>query len=346
MARIFFANRSIANSYFRTLKEKSKLSWKLLAIKLGISDRQLRDWKANKYSLPESVTKFAKNQYGLKTPLEVSVRVNNWHVIDAARKGAQRRFEMYGELSTPEGRRRGGLNSLKTHKSKNTGFLLAKKIKRPRFCSKLAEIIGILMGDGGMTNMQIRISLNSITDNPYASYLSTLFRETFGISASTVNRNNELSTDLVLSSKRLVNFLNRKGLPIGNKIRHGLDIPRWINNRKSWQKACLRGLFDTDGCTYIDYHKVNGKNYANLGLSFATHSTNLLENYARVLRHLSFSPTLTTRKRVVLRREREVVRFFEEIKPKNIRHWNIYKKFLEEYRSGYNGTASKAVVSH
>ena len=152
--------------------------------------------------------------------------------------------------------------------------------------------------------------------------------------------------DLVMSSKRLVNFLNRKGLLIGNKIKQGLDIPPWINSRKTWQRACLRGLFDTDGCTYIDHHVINGRSYANIGLSFTTYSENLYDNYARILRLLMFSPTQSAGKRVLLRRENEVVRFFTEIRPKNSRHWKIYNQFLEEYRSGYNGTASKAVVSH
>lgn len=345
MTRIFFPNSNSANNYFCTLKEKSKLSWKLLAIKLNISDRQLRDWKANKCSFPGSVANFVKTKYGLELPLEISAKKDNWHVKDAARKGARRRFEIYGDFGTLEGRIKGGTNSIKTHKIRGTGFFLVKKIKRPRPCAKLAEIIGVLIGDGGITNRQVRVSLNSKTDKLYANYLTNLFYGTFGISVSTVNRNRQLSIDLVMSSKKLVNYLNRKGLPIGNKIKQGLDVPRWVNNRKAWQKACLRGLFDTDGCTYIDHHLINGKVYANLGLSFTTYSRNLFDNYARILRHLSFSPTQTTNKRVILRREREVARFFKEIKPKNIRHWNVYYKFLEEYRSGYNGTASKAVVS-
>ena len=48
---------------------------------------------------------------------------------------------------------------------------MVKKIKRPYSCSKLAEIIGVLMGDGGITKKQVRISLNSITDRLYVSYL-------------------------------------------------------------------------------------------------------------------------------------------------------------------------------
>jgi len=108
--------------HFCSLKEESKLSWKLLATKFGISNRQFCDWRACRCSFPKSVADFIKTQYNLEVPSEVSVKEDNWHVKDAARKGAQRHFEIYGNFGTSEGRRRGGINSLKTHKIKNTGF--------------------------------------------------------------------------------------------------------------------------------------------------------------------------------------------------------------------------------
>lgn len=346
MARIFFSDANSADNYFRSLKEKSGLSWKLLAKEFGFSNRQFCDWRARRSSFPMTVADFVRNKFGLELPSEVITKEDNWHIKDAARKGAKRRFELYGEFGTPEGRRRGGLNSIKTHKIRNTGIFQAKKIMRPRFSSGLAEIIGILMGDGGITKGQVRVTLNSVTDKQYASYITSLLSRTFRVNVSVVKRKDQLAIDLLMSSVKLVGFLNKRGLLIGNKLKQGLDVPPWINFRKAWQRACLRGLFDTDGCTYIDHHVINNKNYANPGLAFTSYSKNLCNSYARILKLLSFSPTLTTKKRVLLRKEKEIVRFFEEIKPSNIHHWNVYNKFLEEYRSGYNGTASKAVVSH
>lgn len=344
MARIFFPDANSADNYFCSLKEKSGLSWELLAVEFGFSNRQFCDWRARRCSFPGVVADFAKNKYGLNLPLEIFTKEDNWHIKDAARKGARRRFELYGELGTPEGRRKGGINSQRTHKIRNTGIFQAKKITRPRLGSRFAEIIGALIGDGGITKGQVRITLNSVTDKQYASYLIDLLSKTFGIGVSVVKRKNQLAIDLLMSSTKLVDFLNKRGLLIGNKLKQGLDIPRWVNTREAWQRACLRGLFDTDGCTYTDHHLINNKTYVNPGLAFTSYSKNLRNSYARILKLLSFSPTLTTRKRVLLRREIEIVRFFEEIKPKNSRHWNVYNKFLEEYRSGYNGTASKAVV--
>lgn len=132
MARIFFLNRKSAKSYFCSLKRKSGLSWKLLSSSLGVSSRQFNDWRICKNSFPQSVADLVKIRYRVKLPLKVLTKEDNWHLKDAAKKGGQRRFEMYGNLGTLEGRRKGGIKSLKTHKIRNTGFILAKEIRKPR----------------------------------------------------------------------------------------------------------------------------------------------------------------------------------------------------------------------
>ncbi len=107
----------------------------------------------------------------------------------------------------------------------------------------------------------------------------------------------------------------------------------------------MRGLLDTDGCTYIDHHKYKGKVYGHIGLAFTSYSSYLLESIAKILKDLGYSPTISTKLRVLLRREKEVLRFFQEFKPSNPRHYDKLREFLEEYRSGRNGAASKAAVA-
>jgi hypothetical protein len=37
------------------------------------------------------------------------------------------------------------------------------------------------------------------------------------------------------------------GLPIGNKLKNSVEIPRWIFKKKRYLMKCLKGLFETDG---------------------------------------------------------------------------------------------------
>lgn len=127
MSRIFLSEISRAN-YFGTLKTKSGISWGEIAKKLNVSNRQLRDWRKGIYSLPHSSVKLIAENYGVNLPVNSVIKENYWHIKEAARRGGKRRYELHGSPGTVEGRKKGGLNSLKTHSRYNTGFIISKKI--------------------------------------------------------------------------------------------------------------------------------------------------------------------------------------------------------------------------
>lgn len=345
MGRILFKLENTRVNYFCSLKNISGLSWNLLAKKLEISERQLRDIRKGIYSFPTSIANVVQELYGIQLPNAITVQKDYWHVKKAAKLGGKRRFELYGSPGTSEGRRKGGINSLKTHQKNNSGFKLSKSILTPNNNTKLAELVGALLGDGNLSLWQARIYLNIKTDADYALYLKRLFEKLFGIKVSTHERLYNSTIEVVASSNKLVAFLKTKGLPIGNKLRQGLDIPSWTRQRKEWQIACLRGLFDTDGCTYIDHHRYKDNVYGHICVVFTSYSMQLLNSVFNTLRKLEYSPTLNNKRNVLLRKEKEALRFFQEFKPSNQRHSNVLRIFKEEYRSGYNGTASKAVVA-
>ncbi len=345
MARVLFLSNISREDYFRSLKKLSGASWQVLAKKLNVSNRHFTDYRKGISTFPESISKVIEKQFVLKLPKDILIKKDYWYIKGAAKMGGKRRFELYGALGTRESRKKGGFNSLKSHLAKNTGFVTAKKILLPNKTIKLAEIVGVLMGDGSMTARQVHIYLDLKTDQEYAKYLHKLTEELFGLKVGISRRENESTLVLRLNSVRLLSFLKRIGLPNGNKIKQGLNIPLWINTRISWQIACLRGLFDTDGCTYVDFHKYKNKVYRHICVAFTTYSPDLLQSMHVILRRLGYSPTLSGKRNILLRKENEVLRFFQEFKPSNKKHFDKIKKFMEEYRSGYNGIASKAIVA-
>lgn len=345
MARIFFSDSLSRQNYFNTIKEVSQLAWDNIAKECKVSIRHLTDLKRGKYSLSQLKADLIREKFGVELPQGIVFKEDNWHISIAAKLGGQRHFELYGPPpATKESRRKGGFNSLKTHKFRHTGFVVAKAIIKAPKNARFAEIVGAFMGDGGMTLRQAQVTLNFKTDKEYAVYLRDLIKSVFKINVGLFERPHRSTIEIVVNSVKLVSFLNRKGLPVGDKLRQGLDIPKWVYKRKVWQRACLRGLLDTDGCTYIDHHKYKGKAYGHIGLAFTSYSSYLLESIAKILKNLGYSPTISTKLRVLLRREKEVLRFFQEFKPSNHRHYGKLREFLEEYRSGCNGAASKAAV--
>lgn len=344
MARVYFSDKD-REEYFKNLKRLSGLSWFSLAEELGISDRHLRDCRKGVYSISTSISDSIFEKYSLALPKHASIKSDMWYISKAGKLGGKRHFELYGPPpATKASRRKGGFNSRRINILRNTGFIVAKNILRAPKNTNLAELIGAFMGDGSLTLTQAHITLNIKTDKEYSIYLRNLVERLFKINVSLYERPDRSTVDVVVSSVNLISFLKRRGLPIGDKIRQGLDIPEWIYKRKEWQRACLRGLLDTDGCTYIDHHKYKDKIYGHIGLAFTSYSSKLIVSIANILHNLGYSPTVSTRMRVLLRKEKEVLRFFKEFRPSNPRHYGKLREFLEGYRSGYNGFASKAII--
>jgi len=44
----------------------------------------------------------------------------------------------------------------------------------------------------------------------------------------------------------LVEYLNSKGLSLGNKVLLQVGVPEWIWTKEEYIKACIRGLVDTE----------------------------------------------------------------------------------------------------
>lgn len=146
-------------------------------------------------------------------------------------------------------------------------------------------------------------------------------------------RKNESTVILRASSKNLVTFLSKKGMPIGNKINNGLRVPNWILKSPQYYKAFLRGLFDTDGCVYLDIHKnsESKKEYKHIGIAITSYADTLRSDIIILLKGLGFNPTNSGKQMsVYLRRQNEIVKYFQEIGSHNPKHLQRYAQFSGE----------------
>ncbi len=147
------------------------------------------------------------------------------------RLGALRRYELYGNPGTPEGRSRGGRRASEFFRShpeiaRRAGFTVRKRIKIPFRSVALANFVGIMLGDGGIrSKYQFTVSFNSKTDREFSEYVAQLIRRLFNIECITARRKGSWGADLVASSASAVDFLLQQGLVAGNKIEQQIDMP-------------------------------------------------------------------------------------------------------------------------
>lgn len=333
------------NSYFSSLKIKANKSWQEIAKDLAVNGRMLRFWRSGELTIPRELFDKIENFYAIGIPSKAKFLEKYWHIKEASRKGGFARYAKYGSLGTIEGRRKGGINSLKSPKLRLTNFKFRKVIKVPRKSRDLAKLFGIVIGDGGITRFQVKVTLGLKHDKEYAFFVKSFIEKLFALGASVIETRSDSTIEVVVSSRALVEFLVKHGLHLGNKINQGLNIPAWIKKNHKWSLSCVRGIFDTDGSVYIDWHKGKSRIYKSINLALTSASDELLLSITNILVKEGFNPTITSKGSVRLRRSKDVKRFFEVIGSDNFKHLGRFRRFLgkEEYPSGHTGTVSKTV---
>ena len=215
-------------------------------------------------------------------------------------------------------------------KIKYDGWNIRKKSKLPKgLTPELAEIIGILLGDGGLykynKNKYTTVVFNK-NEVCYLNYVKKLIEDYFApyiFSFYEDKSEHKLHNNSVYIGK----FLLKSGMKAGNKVKNNVEIPSWIF-KKNFLKNVIRGLFDSDGCVYNKYG-----HYLQIQFKFACYS--LISSVRNALIYLDFNPTRIQREtrpdglvgyKIYLSRQGEIKRFFEEIGPGNKKHIERYKK--------------------
>lgn len=306
----------------------SNYTTKQLAALVKIHPRSFRDWKREKFAMPLISAEFFCNKFGLRFPEKKQIMIQRWKKLktDANRIGGIARFKRYGSPATPEGRSKGGIRAIVNLK-KNGIVPKVKFYKSPDYSQELAEYVGIMLGDGGITFGQCTITLNSEADSRYILFVSKLGEKLFGEAPKIIKRKDSKAICLYYNGVSLVKFFVRIGLKTGNKVKQQVGVPDWVRNSREYSTACLRGLMDTDGGVFLHKYKVNGKEYGYRKISFTNRSVPLLKFVSQTLKELEFTPKTIDKvenKRVWLYNETEVKRYLEVIGTHNKRLLKLF----------------------
>lgn len=323
--RVLLSSKDRVN-LFEVLKERG-IDLRQVAEISSVSIRTVTDWKRGKYTIPKDHFDRIINLIGISPgSIKVSSLDNWWNNSKSGKLGAAARMEKHGQLSTPEGRSLGGKNSYKNRKNKLDIFT-KKEITEPRQNEQFAELVGILIGDGSVTRYQVSIATSSLVDYKYSLFTAELIEKLFGIKPTVSKRKGMNCITIVASSVNLVEFLKQNGVLQGHKLRQNLNIPAWILSDRSYEIACLRGIFDTDGCIFQETHKIKGKTYSYSRLSFVSMSSYLRETIHEILSELEFTPKIRNNRSVNLENPADIAAYFRIVGTSNPKHASRFQAF-------------------
>ena len=191
-------------------------------------------------------------------------------------------------------------------------------IRLPMHSCELAELLGILLGDGSITHFQIWITLGT-KEMAYAKYALLLMQKVFGGKPKMFIRRSGHKS-VYLGSTLATKWLFKEGL-VRNKVLAQVDVPQWIFEKDDYMKSFLRGFFDTDGSVYKLRYGVQ--------ISLTNYSSPLLHSLQKMLQVLGYYPSATSAHKVYLTRISDIKRFFYEIKPANPKHRRRFRKFIK-----------------
>ena len=250
--RIQFKKNDIRKEFFNKLKIHINLSWKIFRKNIDISKSSFDNYKSGKYLIPESI--FLK----LISYFDESEK-------EFFNKNTEKKEDNWG-------RKKGGIKAYSLNKnffdtgrmigiknSKNNRIMKEYKIDYP-LSKDICEFIGAFIGDGFFNKYRnklyhIEFSGDSRYDLNY--YLNGIIPKVRviipGVNPHIIKVKNKNSIRVIFYSKHFFTLLNKRFLINPGKKTYTIKIPdEIINSSSEFVNSTIRGIFDTDGCVFLD----------------------------------------------------------------------------------------------
>ena len=310
-------------------KAALKISWSDLSSIIKISQRTLTDWKNEKRPISLMVLEKMCGLAKIKIPENIQTKEPFWWAVKAGKIAGKKVYEKYGVVGgNPENRKAKWRKWYEKTGKENLPKNFHRKIfNTPDKDEFLSELIGIILGDGGISKRQVIITLNKKDDKDYSRFVANLIEKVLKMKPGVHERRDGHVVNIAMSSTNLVDFLISMGIKTGNKVKNQVDVPLWIKKNNSFKKSCLRGLMDTDGCIFNECHRINKKIYCYPRLSFVNHSEPLLLFVFETAKELGFSPKIRNNRSVNLEKREDIRKYFNTVGTSNKKHLNRFNKF-------------------
>ncbi len=306
----------------------SQIPIKKAAKLCNLSERTIRDWRREILTMDYAAIQKLCKKINIPLPKNLKTKKRYWYVYNGGSAGGLAVWKKYGIIGgNPKHRKKKWYEwweregKYKPHPIINAPI----SIEKPRCSKELAEFIGIVLGDGGITKYQVTITLHRKDDKEYGEFVTNLIKNLFDVHIGEYLRQNAIGYSI--SRVELVKFCTEKlGLKRGNKIKQQIDIPDWIKQNKQYAIACVRGLIDTDGCVFNHKYKVKEKWYSYKKLSFTSYSKSLRESVFNILKNNGLNPRFAQDKDVRLDSIENMKKYFKIFNSHNPKHLRKYYK--------------------
>lgn len=303
-------------------------TWEKLAEVAGTSERNLNDWRNEKISMSLFAVEQICKKREREIPENIVIKDAYWYTKQGSSAGGKAVLKKYGIVGgDPEQRkkkwrewweREGHLNPSKITK--------ALPFKKPIFSEDLAEFVGIMLGDGGMSDYQFTVTLHRITDKKYSLFVRRLIKKLFDVQVGEYCDKKFLADSLVVSRVGIVKYCEDLGLKKGSKVRQQVDIPSWVKKNQCYSIACLRGLIDTDGCIILHKYLSKGKRYCYKKIGFTSRSHPLLQSASGTLLILGIKHRIMKNGwDIRIEARKDVEKYFQIVGTHNPKHLERYK---------------------
>lgn len=304
-------------------------TWKKIADISGISVRNLSDWRNEKISMSLFAVERICKKRNIKIPADAVIKDAYWYTTKGAKAGGKAIVEKYGIVGGNQEYRKKKWREWweKEGRFKPSKITQLLPFKKPKLSKDLAEFVGILLGDGGISDHQITITLHRVTDKKYSLFVRRLIKKLFKIQAGEYCDRQFLADSIVISRTGLVKYcIEELGLKKGNKVKQQVDIPRWVKENRHYSIACLRGLIDTDGCIIIHQYLSKKKRYRYKKIGFTSRSEPLLLSVSAILLNIGIKHRIMKNGWDTRIEAREnVEKYFRLIGTHNPKHLKRYK---------------------
>lgn len=326
--RIFFPSGK-QREFLLQSKNDLCCTWKILAKIAGTGVHNLAGWRNEKNSMSLHALERICKKRNREIPTDIVIKDAYWHVTKGAKAGGKAIVKKYGIIGGDQEYRKKKWQAWweKEGKFKPSEITKALPFKKPILSEELAEFVGIVLGDGGISKYQITITLNSVTDKAYFQFVKKLIKNLFGIPVGLYSDSRSLAERIVISRTALVSYLtDTLGLKQGNKVKQQVDIPRWIMENRQYSIACVRGLIDTDGCTIIHRYRSKGKRYSYKKVGFTSRSHPLIHSVSDILLNLGIKHRIMkNRWDIRIEAIKDVEKYFQLVGTHNPKHLKRYK---------------------
>jgi hypothetical protein len=190
--------------------------------------------------------------------------------------------------------------------------------------TNLAEFVGIMLGDGYLSDNRIKISFNS-KESYYIDYVSKIVEDIFDTKPIIKFRKNENTAELFVFKREIIKKIKSIGL---------INSPKWNNavipNKiLKYDLDVLRGYFDTDGCVVITNN--NGTIYPRIEMKICP--SPMQNQFIQILKKYSFRFGVYQigkgEVRIQLNGKKQLEKWFKLVGSNNQKHINKAKNFIK-----------------